>query len=224
MLRLICLCLMLAGPGLAETPNLSEAPQGAPGSAAQLVLAQRLHDLALAGGDPLPLITAIRLARGVTLRPATGWERTLSEAAPEAAPEAVEVPIPNPAGQSALIAARNLAGDDPDLQDLIYALDAQVPGEPDLTAVEVRATLAPGQADSWRLPLFGEVAAEIALIGSPAAALGLTVTDDTGATVCVLPAPTAAGLCRLTPARNGFFTASVQNQGPGDASYRLIGN
>jgi hypothetical protein len=220
MLRAVCLCLMLAGPGLAETPNLSEAPRGAPGSAAQLVLAQRLHDLALAGGDPLPLITAIRLARAVTLRPATGWDRTLSEAAPEAA----EVPIPNPAGQSALIAARNLAGDDPDLQDLIYALDAQVPGGPALTAVEVRATLAPGQADSWRLPLFGEVAAEIALIGSPGAALGLTVTDESGATVCVLPAPTGAGLCRLTPARNGFFTASVQNRGSGDASYRLIGN
>jgi hypothetical protein len=222
MLRAVCLCLMLAGPGLAETPNLSEAPRGAPGSAAQLVLAQRLHDLALAEGEPLPLITAIRLARAVTLRPAPGWDRTPSEA--ETQPEAVEVPIPNPAGQSALVAARNLAGDDPDLQDLIYALDAQVPGGHALTAVEVRATLAPGQTDSWRLPLFGEVAAEIALIGSPDAALGLTVTDDTGATVCVLVPPSATDLCRLTPARNGFFTASVQNRGPGDASYRLIGN
>lgn len=222
--RRLALCFaLLAAPAQAEGPNRSTAPQGGPGSAAQLVLAQRLYDHALRDGDVLSLLAAIRLARGVTLRPATGWEQMtapdLAEDAPQGQPAA-----PDPGGEAALTIARNLAIDDPDLADLVYDLDAQLPRATPHTAVEARADLGPGQSHDWRLPLFGEVAAEIGLIGDGDTALSLTIRDEGGASVCSHPASPEPLLCRLTPARNGFFTVSVGNAGDAVNSYRLVGN
>lgn len=221
---LLALLAALALPALAQDgPNLSASPRGSPGSAAQLILAQRTYAAAIASGDVLQLLTAIHLARAVTLRPAPGWTRTTTgEGGKDAPPGATQAP--DPAGPTALTIARNLAGDDPDLQDLVWDLDAQLPGTRALTAVEMRADLAPGQGDDWRLPLFGEVPAEIGLIGDGDGPLSLTIRDEGGATVCARPASTDPALCRLTPARNGFFTVSIANPGAMVNSYRLIGN
>jgi hypothetical protein len=220
---LVPLLAFLALPALADTANLSENPQGQPGSAAQLVLAQQTYLAAIASGEVLPLLTAIHMARGVTLRPAPGWERTVAgDARADDAPGATEPP--DPAGEAALVIARNLAGDDPDLQDLVWDLDAQLPGLRNLTAIEVRADLAPGETDEWRLPLFGEVAAEIGLIGDGDGPLQLTIRDEGGATVCARGASAQPVLCNLTPARNGFFTVGIVNAGATVNSYRLIGN
>jgi hypothetical protein len=220
---LLPLLAVLALPALADTANLSASPQGEPGSAVQLVLAQQTYLAAIASGEVLPLLTAIHLARAITLRPAPGWERTvIGDTQPDAAVGATQPP--DPAGEAALTIARNLAGDDPDLQDLVWDLDAQLPGLRNLTAVEVRADLAPDQSDEWRLPLFGEVSAEIGLIGDGDSPLELTVRDEGGATVCARSASVQPALCSLTPARNGFFTASIRNPGAAVNSYRLIGN
>jgi hypothetical protein len=222
MLRsLVPLLALLALPALAEEANLSASPRTEEGSAAKLVQAQRTYLSAIASGEILPLLSAIRLARSVTLRPATGWERTAGD---DTAPEPAPAPPPDPAGAAALTIARNLAGEDPDLQDLVWDLDAQLPGPRNLTAVEARASLAAGQTDAWRLPLFGEVAAEIGLIGAGSSALALTIRDAGGATVCSHPASPEPVLCRLTPARNGFFTVEVRNAGDAATSYRLVGN
>ena len=229
MVRRLCLALapvvaFLAQSALAEGPNLSANPQGGAGSAAQLYLAQRAYAAALVTGEVLPLLAAIRLAREVTLRPATGWEVTRSGEGPAEAVTGGPDTIPDPGGEAALTIARNLAGEDPDLQDLVYDLDAQRPGGRTATAVEVRGDLGPGQTDDWRLPLFGEVAAEIALIGNGDGPLALAFADESGAVVCAQPASITPVLCRVTPARNGFFTLSVHNPGPLVNSYRLIGN
>lgn len=224
MIRPLALILALhAAPARAEAPNLAMAPQGAPGSAAQLVLAQRAYATALASGEVLPLLTAIHLARGVTLRPATGWEKITTGQALTDAPQG-RTAAPDPAGEAALTIAQNLAGEDPDLQDMVFDLDAQVPGGRLLTAVEARSDLAPGQTDDWRLPLFGEVAAEIGLISDGDSPLLMIVRDESGATVCAHPPGPDPTLCRLTPARNGFFMISVTNPGATVNSYRLIGN
>jgi hypothetical protein len=220
---LLLLLAVVALPVLAQEPNLSAAPEGEPGSAAQLVIAQRTYLSAIASGEIRPLLTAIQLARGITLRPATGWERTVV-GAPPAEPSSDSPPPPDPASEAALTIARNLAGDDPDLQDLVWDLDAQLPGQPSLIAVEVRAEVAPGQTDEWRLPLFGEVSAEIGLIGNGGGTLGMTVRDGGGATICAFSASSQPVLCRLTPARNGFFTVEIRNYGETANSYRLLGN
>jgi hypothetical protein len=213
----------LAMPALAEAPNLSATPQEKTGSAAQLVLAQQTYLDAVISGEVRELLTAIRLARAVTLRPALGWEKTLAGEQQSDAPMGVAGP-PDPAGAAALSIARNLAGDDPDLQDLVWDLDAQLPGPNTPTVVEVRGNLYPGQTDEWRLPLFGEVAAEIGLIGDGDGPLQMTVLDAGGATVCTHPASAQPALCHLTPARNGFFTVSILNSGTMVNSYRLVGN
>jgi hypothetical protein len=224
MLRPVLLYLCLALPALAEPPpNLSARQQPGSGAASQLALAQRSYAQALALGEVVPLIAAIRLARRVTVRPASGWERV------ETGTPVPEAPIgataaPDPASEAALAIARNLAGDDPDLQDLVYDLDAQVPRGRQLTAVDAQADLAPGQTDIWRLPLFGEVPAELALIGDGDGPLALTLQDEGGAILCRHLPSAQPQLCRLTPARNGFFLVSIRNDGTTVNSYRLIGN
>lgn len=204
----------------AEEANLSAHPEAEPGAASQLVLAQRLFRQASESGDPVLLLAAIRLARSVTLRPAPGWEKT---AADEAEPSASNGP-PDPAGPDALAMLQGLAVDDPDLQDLVYDLDAQVPQGRLPVATVARSDLNGGATQEWRLPLSGSVAAEIALIGAGNTALGLSVTDDTGAEICSRPPALDPALCRFTPARNGFFTVQVVNAGAEGNSYKLVGN
>lgn len=221
MLRHLVLILALGlSPALAEEANLSPQIETAPGAASQTVLAQRLFLKATASGDPVLLLAAIRLARGVTLRPASGWERTITdegEATETAGP-------PDPGSAAALAMLQGLAVDDPDLQDLVYDLDAQVPPGRLPVATVARSGLSGGAQNDWRLPLSGSVAAEIALIGDGSSALGLSVTDETGAVVCARPTMTDPVLCRFTPARNGFFTIRVSNAGAVWNSYLLIGN
>jgi hypothetical protein len=225
MTRLAALFALAAaiGPAVAEAPNLSATPTGSPGTAHRLLLSQRTWQQALTTGDVLPMLVAIRLARSVTLRPAPAWART-TEGDPTPDAPIGRKSAPDPASEAALAIARNLVGDDPDLQDLAYDLDAQLPRGRTETATEAKADLGPGQTDRWTLPLFGEVGAELALIGDGDTPLSLTLTDEAGHTVCATPLSTDPALCRLTPARNGFFTATIHNPGDMVNSYRLIGN
>lgn len=217
------LLLVLSLPARAETPNLSADQSGSPGAAAQLILAQRAYEQALAVGDPVLLITAIRLAREVTLRPPAGWTRTTTGASSPDQPEGAAT-APDPAGSAAIALAQGLAGDDPDLQDLVYDLDAQLPHGRRPTAISTSATLDGGQSDSWLLVLPGETLAEIGLIGDGDSGLGMTVTDDGGGVVCAVPATASPSLCRFSPARNGFFQVTIHNGGAARNSYRLLGN
>jgi hypothetical protein len=224
MIRLAALILaLLLSPARADEPNLSANAAGMPGAATRLVLAQRAYQAALASGDTITLLAAIRIARSVSLRSPTGWERTTTVEAPTDQPLGRDAP-PDPAGTQAIAIARGLAGDDPDLQDLVYGLDAQLPQGRPANATVVGVILAGEQTDSWRLPLFGEVPAEIALIGDGDSPLGLVVTDEGGAVLCAAPPSLDPALCRFTPARNGFFSVEVRNLGAIGNSYRLIGN
>jgi len=204
----------------AEEVNLSAQPMAETGAASQLVLAQRLFRRASESGDPVLLLAAIRLARGVTVRPALGWEK---KGADEAEPSASNGP-PDPAGPAALAVLQGLAVDDPDLQDLVYDLDAQLPQGRLPVATVARSDPSGGATQEWRLPLSGSVAAEIALIGDGNTALGLSVSDDTGAEICSRPPALDPALCRFTPAHNGFFTVQVVNAGAEGNSYKLVGN
>lgn len=215
------LLTVLALPARAEPPNLSANPEGEPGAAAQLVLAQRTYQAALKSGDPVLLVTAIRLAREVVLRPPTGWTR-MTEGEPPL-PDDEDALANDPAGPKAIAIAQSLAGEDPALQDLVYDLDAQVPHGRRPVAIIATSTLAGGQTDSWRIVLAGETPAEIGLLGE-GVPIGLHIRDEAGTLVCAYPAATGPVLCRFTPAANGFFTVEVTNAGSDAASYRLVGN
>lgn len=219
----VALLIALASTTWAEAPNLSRNQVGEAGAVSRLIQAQRAYEEALESGDPVVLIGAIRLAREVTLRAPVGWAKsTAGDPVPDA-PEG-KATAPDPAGPRAIAIAQGLAGEDPDLQDLVYDLDAQLPHGRRPTAINATATLDPGQTDSWTLVLAGESAAEIGLIGDGDTDLDLTIADETGAPVCARPAAKGPVLCRFTPARNGFFTATVRNPGLVRNSYRLVGN
>jgi hypothetical protein len=223
MKRLPLILALMATPALAEAPNLSPAPHGAPGPAAVLVLAQRLYDRALADGDTVMLLTAIRLARGITLRPATGWAKdTRGEALPDQ-PQG-NTAAADPATPEAIALAQSLAGEDPTLQDLVYDLDAQLPpGRVDAAAVTA-SDLAAGQSDIWQIAFFGESPAEVAVLGDGDSTLDLRVTDAAGNLICADLSASDRVLCDFVPAGNGFFTVTVTNPGAAVNSYRLITN
>jgi len=222
-LAALILALSLATTAGAQEANLSASATGKPGAAARLVLADALWRQGLSDGEALYLLSAIQLARSVTLQPATGWERTTKGDPAKDAPLG-RAAAPDPASEDALAIVRNLAEENPALQDLVYDLDAQLPRSPVATAVFAKAELAPGQTDSWRIVLFGEVPAELGVIGDGDSLLGLTLLDEAGVEVCATPLSIGPALCRLTPAQNGFFTLTVQSSGAEVNHYRLIGN
>jgi len=225
MLRRAALILALFSPPLQaqEAPNLLPASEGTAGAASRLILAQRAQTEAMRRGDPVLLLSAIRLAREVTQRPPTSWTRETEDRGPAEGADEAALPL-DPAGDGALSILKGLATEDPDLQDLVYDLDAQLPHGRRPTATVTEAWLDGGQTDRWQMPLFGALPAEIGVVGNGDSPLGLTVTDESGAIVCAQPADATAGLCRFTPARNGFFSVAVRNAGDSRAGYRLVGN
>ena len=210
-------------PARADEANLSKAANDSLGAVSRLIVAQRGYEMALKSGDAILLLVSIRLARGVVLRSPVAWERQTEGEAPADQPKGKDA-APDPASSAALVIVQNFAGDDPDLQDLVYDLDAQLPQSRKETAVAIAADLGVGQVDHWRLPLFGEVPAEIGLIGDGDGPLSLTILDDAGLPVCRVPESPDPGFCAFTPARNGFFTVTVENLGNAENRYRLLGN
>lgn len=217
--------LLLCAPtgSRAEPANAAVAGSGAPGPVARLVLAQETYGRAMATGDVVMLIASIRLARAVTLRPPTGWTLTTSGDAVDARPDVRAAP-PDPASAEVIAIAQALAAEDPALQDLVFDLDAQLPHHRSATAIAAMSDLDPGMTDSWRMVFSGQVPAELGLIGDGDAPLSFTVTDEAGSIVCARAPALEPGLCRFTPARNGFFTVTVENHGTIRNSYRLIGS
>ncbi|WP_166402421.1 hypothetical protein [Rhodobacter calidifons] len=206
----------------AEAANLAPTESSQSGPAARVVLAHSLYQAAIEQGDPVLLVAAIRLARGITLRPVTGWTRTTAGAAAPDQPAGRPAP-PDPASPEVLAMAEALADEDPTLQDLVYGIVAQVPHGRQATAIEARAELAGGQIDTWRVALSGDVPAEFGLIGDGDTDLGLSVLDEGGNVVCSVSPGKPAALCRFTPARNGFFDVRVESIGMQRNSYRLVG-
>ena len=218
------LASLLALPSLAEVPADLAAPQLAdPRPVAALVSAHRLHAQALATADTRALLDAIRLARPITIRPASGWTVTTSGTATPDEPQGAAAPV-NPAGPEAIAIALAFAGEDPDLQDLVYDLDVQAPARQTATVTAAASTLAAGQTDTWRIAFFGLSPAELGVIGDGDTPLAFTVTDEAGTPVCDMPPETLPAPCAFTPDRNGFFTITVQNTGTLTNSYQLLAN
>lgn len=216
--------LLCAPTGVRSEPaNVAVAATGTPGPAARLVLAQNTYRTAMATGDAVMLVAAIRLSRGVTLRPPTSWTLTTTGEAKDAQTDTRAAP-PDPASPQVIAILQALAGEDPSLQDLVYDLDAQLPQHRAATAIQAMSDLDPGRTDSWRMAFSGQVPVELGLIGDGDAPLSFTVTDEGGAVICTQAPSLDPGLCRFSPARNGFFTVTIANLGTVRNSYRLIGS
>jgi hypothetical protein len=214
---------LLATPALAEDANLSANPHGAPGPAATLAMAHKLYDTALRDSGTTTLLTAIRLARSITVRPAAGWKKETTGTARPDQPQG-SAAAPNPAGPEAITLARALAGEDPTLKDLVYDLDAQLPRGRIASAATTKSDLPAGQTDLWTIAFFGESYAELALVGDGDSNLDLVITDAASNMICADLSATDLAFCDFVPARNGFFTVTITNHGNAVNSYTLISN
>lgn len=214
-------CLAASPARAQDTANRSPATQGPPGPVAAYVAAARLLPLGFAAEDPLAVLTAVRLARSVSLRPATAWQAT-PEPDPLPAPAAG---LPRDPGDedAALLLAMMTEGDD-DLQLAAQELLAVPASGAARSAVAQGAGIAGGGATTWTIPFYGQAPAEIGLVALADAALTLRVTDAQGAEICG-PAPVApAALCAFTPVRNGWFRVEIANGTGALAGYLLLTN
>lgn len=221
---LLCLAATLPAPALrAEeaAPNFSVTAAAEPGSLARLYLAWQVQDQALQREDPVLMLGAIRLARSVGLRAATGWT------GPEAATDPVDPALPgDPAADGAMALALILAEGDPDVEDLAATVEAELrrPGHARGQVSALTAEIAAGASSSYRIVFFGELPAEVAMIGDGGGNIDLRVTDEAGHLACAEAGPADRAFCAFTPAWNGFFTVTISNPGAQPRRYRLMTN
>lgn len=209
----------------ADAPtNVDVAGTGGPGATARLVLAADLHAVGLAQKDPLTILTAARLAMGVSTR----------EVARDREGDVPLQPAPPPTEgvvdtATMLSDATALAGEDEVLLTLIERTGAEAIalGGPQGQVAPVavtHATLTPGAAETWRIPFYGGSYAEVAILAVPSTALRMAVSDAEGARICADAGASARGYCGFVPAENGYFLVTVSNPGSGDAAYDLLTN
>lgn len=212
------LCLLATPPAWAE-PNRSPDPGGPPGPVAAYVAAARTLPLGLAAEDSVLVLAAVRLARAVHLRPATGWQ---ADPEPAALPETGAGLPRDPGSAEAERMLGLMVEGDSEMQ--LAAGELMADPLPPRSAQGQRAGLAAGGSVVWTLPLYGQSPAEIGLLGLSGAPLALRVSDAAGAEICA-PAPAApVALCAFTPAENGWFRVEIANPDGVDAGYLLLTN
>jgi hypothetical protein len=115
------------------------------------------------------------------------------------------------------------AGDDA-LLAVIESAMAEGPRDRIGGAVSWPSRLAAGTTDVWEVPFYGNLRAEIAVIGDGDANLDVVVTDETGNVICGDVSWSDSLYCDFTPARDGYFYVTVENLGRARNSYHLMTN
>lgn len=210
---LCCLAVVLCATPLWAEGNLDPSAPAAPGAVALYLQAHALQGLGQTLKDPLLVLTAAQILRGLTL---TDTART-----PDPAPDAPTTLTPlNP--DTLLDAARTLdAG--AQLTDLIDSITRQ--SGPTPKALRATAeTLNPATAQTWTLTFFGGTYAELAILGDGRTNLDMLVTDDAGMPICQDNGNADTALCGFTPVENGSFSVTVTNSGTTAGSYILLTN
>jgi hypothetical protein len=241
---LVLLPLLAALPLAAE-----EAPR--PGAVATLDAAARLYAHALLQDDALAAVAAFRLARSVSLREGTGWERASADAGPgdldyllPGAPgTGAGAPPPRDDGTAPAGAARGSGFSALDLATggLEAAVREMAAGNEDLLALlddaaaetargrigganQQMAILAPGRKDIWEIPFAGMEQAEIGVFSDGTGGLGWMVADAAGLPVCLQHHSDEPLYCAFTPRDNAFYTVTVVSRGEVDIRYLLATN
>lgn len=207
--------LLAASPALAEIrPNLDPAAPAAPGAVALLLTAQNLYALGQAGKDPLLVVTAARMMRGLALIESPRIPESTGK------PALGDHTLPDP---EAMFATARALDPGETLTDLIEAIATETPPPP--KALRATASqLAPGLSDIWTIPFYGGSYAELAILGSATGNLDLSITDAGGALICQDNGSADTAYCGFVPRDNGDFTVTVINSGQSPDAYQLITN
>ena len=215
MKRLTLVLILLATPALAEDkPNLDHTALASPGAVALYLSARGLYDLGLAANDPLMILTAAHMMRGVAMMPA--------QRSPDGRTAAVPARILAPVPDQWFDKARSLdaAGS---FTDLIEILSREtVPPPKSLLATP--SLLSPAAVNTWTLQFYGGAYAEVAIVGNHTGTLDLSVRDAAGHAVCLDNGAGYTAFCSFVPQDNGDFTVTVTNSGPTADGYLLLTN
>ena len=213
LMRPIFALLLTTAPFWAEdAANLDPHAPAQPGAVALYLQAMSLYGLGQQAKDPLIVLTAARLLRGLSL---TDTART-----PDPASPAIPLTAPNPRTMlnraSGLDAGQNYP-------DLIDSVATEIPTQPKALRATA-ASLAAGASQTWALSFFGGTYAELAILGTGTGNLDLLVSDDQGHAICVDKGSADTALCGFTLRDNGDVTVTVTNAGTDFDSYMLLTN
>ncbi len=213
-MRLILALLLTATPAVAgDKPNLDPAAPAIPGAVSLYLQAHALYAFGQAAQDPLTVLTAARLLRGLTLSD--------TARAPDPAPKST-TPLA-PLDPQALITTAQTLDAGQNYSDLIDQIAHETPPQPKALRATA-ATLAPGASEVWTLTFFGGDYAELAILGDGKSNLDLLVTDAKDNQICLDKGSADAALCGFTPRENGDFKVTVTNSGATPDIYTLLTN
>ncbi|MFN4159091.1 MAG: hypothetical protein ACK4GO_11890 [Gemmobacter sp.] len=213
----------LATPTLAEDKsgtNVDPAGTGTRGGTGQLALAQDLYAVGMANKDALTVLTAAKLAAGVTFTDVERERETEGSDATEEA-DAADGPID---AAAMMASARALAGEDEVLLGLIEDVEAEGSRGRIGGASRTLSRLPAGSTDRWKVPFYGKSYAEVAVVGDGDSNLDVLITDENGNTICYDVSWSDKLYCDFVPAWNGYFYIVVQNVGRKRNSYYLLTN
>lgn len=200
--------------------NVDPAGTGVKGGAAQAILAQDLYALGMAQQDALVVLTAAKLAMGVTFTDVEREKATEGEAV-AGGEEGGEAPLD---GAMMLASARQLAGEDEMLVGLIEDVEAEGSRGRIGGASRTLSRLPGGQTDVWKVPFYGNSYAEVSVLGDGDSNLDVLITDENRNTICYDVSWSDKVYCDFVPAWNGYFYITVKNTGRKRNSYYLLTN
>lgn len=217
----LALALLAGAASAKDKPvNLKPGEVVTSGAVGLFAMGQRLYVLGLQAKDPVAVLTAAKLVGSVQF---VETERKKETKGPERAP--AEDLHKGPAGvASMLAAARELAGEDETLIGVVEAVERDMGHGRMISVATSRTTLTAGKTDRWEVPLFGETAVELAVVGDGDAPLSVLVADENGHVICQDPGGSAVAYCAFTPATNATFVVTVSNLGKAPDSYILMTN
>jgi hypothetical protein len=201
----LAVCLMaVALPVWAEGPSPVKIAE----------VSARLYAAGMAAGDPLLVLSAAKLRKG--LAPVEGDRAAVGGLAGAGAPLGWE---------EMLASAEALAAGDDALLGLIE--DAAVETTKGVASGPVYniGSLGNGKGDTYPpIEFRGGEYAEVYVEAKAAVNLNLGVYDDKGRLVCSDTDISHIAYCGWTPASAGTFTLKVENKGPAGADYALMTN
>ncbi len=177
-------------------------------------LSARLYAAGMEAGDPLLVLSAAKLRKG--LAPVAGDRLAVAGTVGAGAPLGWE---------EMLASAAALAGDDAVVLGLIE--DAQVEANKGVASGPVYniGSLGDGKGDTYPpIEFRGGEYAEVYVEAKAAVNLNLAIYDDKGRLVCSDTDISHIAYCGWTPATPGTFTLKVDNKGPAAADYALMTN
>lgn len=205
MRRLLALCVIsFALPAWAEGPSPVKLAE----------LSARLYAAGMAASDPLLVLSAARLRKGLALVPAD--RAAVDGVAGAGAPLGWE---------EMLASAAELAAGDEVVLGLIE--DARVEASKGVASGPVYniGSLGNGKGDTYPpIEFRGGEYAEVYVEAKAATNLNLAIYDDKGRLVCSDTDISHIAYCGWTPASPGSFTLKVDNKGPMGADYALMTN